>query len=226
MPIDEAFNASIAYYDDWMRKALPDYDALFGTACELAPFESEAPLDVLDLGAGTGLFSWHILERFPNARFVLYDLADRMLSVARDRFRGREDRCEFAIGDYRTLDLPRTFDLVISSLSIHHLEDGEKRDLFRSIHRVLKTPGAFLNVDQVRGETPYLRDLYWNHWLAQVRSREPDETRIRESIDRRIGYDRDSLLGDQLRWLSEAGFLDVDCVYKNYFVGVFLARKG
>jgi hypothetical protein len=30
---------------------------------------------------------------------------------------------------------------------------------------------------------------------------------------------------DQLRWLAEAGFVNVDCVYKYFFVGVFLAME-
>ena len=88
MPIEQAFNDSIAYYDDWMRKALPNYDDLFGTARDLIPFDRGAVLDVLDLGAGTGLFSQHVLERYPQARFVLYDLAEKMLAVARDMLRG------------------------------------------------------------------------------------------------------------------------------------------
>jgi tRNA (cmo5U34)-methyltransferase len=67
--------------------------------------------------------------------------------------------------------------------------------------------------------------LYWNHWLTQVREKEPSEKNIQESINRRTAYDRDAPLADQLRWLEETGFTNVDCVYKNYFVGVFLAMK-
>jgi hypothetical protein len=52
MTIAEAFNASIEYYDDWMKKALPNYVDIFGTALELLPFEPDASLEVLDLGAG------------------------------------------------------------------------------------------------------------------------------------------------------------------------------
>ena len=86
MTIDAAFNASVAYYDEWMIKALPNYADIFGSALALLPFEPQAALDVLDLGAGTGLFSKHVLGKYPHANFVLVDLAEKMLGVARQRF--------------------------------------------------------------------------------------------------------------------------------------------
>jgi tRNA (cmo5U34)-methyltransferase len=225
MTIDEAFNASIEYYDDWIRKALPNYEDIFGTAQELIPFGTDAQIAVLDLGAGTGLFSKHVLEKCPKAKFVLYDLADKMLGVARHRFREYPHQFEFVIGDYRAIQTSQDFDLVISSLSIHHLTNEEKRELFCRIYGLLRNTGVFINIDQIRGETPYLQKLYWNHWLDQVRQAGASEERIRESVDRRVTYDRDALLSDQLQWLREAGFVNVDCVYKNYFIGVFLAVK-
>lgn len=225
MTIDQAFNASIDYYDDWMKKALPGYDSLFASALTLIPFDSSRPIDVLDLGAGTGLFSSHVLAKYPRARFVLYDLADKMLEVARDRFQTCLSQFEFVVGDYRKLQVSQNFDLVISSLSIHHLTDDEKQALFRSIYGVLRKPGLFINIDQIRAETACLRDVYWNYWLTHVRRRESSEQRIQESIDRRVTYDQDALLMDQLLWLKDAGFVNVDCVYKDFFVGVFLAMK-
>lgn len=225
MTIDEAFNSSINYYDDWMRKALPNYEDIFKTAQDIIPFESTSPIDVLDLGAGTGLFSKHVFEKYPNAKFLLYDLADKMLEVAKERFHSYPNQFEFLIGDYRTLKVEHEYDLVISSLSIHHLTNNEKQELFRSIYCILRKPGMFINVDQIKGETNYLQDLYWNHWLEQVKQVEPSEERIKESINRRTKYDRDALMTDQLNWLTEAGFINVDCVYKNFFIGVLLAMK-
>ena len=58
--IAQAFDASVDYYDDWMRVALPSYDGIFAAALEQIPFEKDASIRVLDLGAGTGLFSWHV----------------------------------------------------------------------------------------------------------------------------------------------------------------------
>jgi tRNA (cmo5U34)-methyltransferase len=44
-------------------------------------------------------------------------------------------------------------------------------------------------------------------------------------IIERMGYDRPSLLGDQLQWLKNIGFLDVDCYYKYYNFAVFSGVK-
>ncbi len=167
MSIGEAFNRSIEYYDDWMMKALPNYDDLFGTALDLLTFAPDECNQVLDLGAGTGLFSKHVLEKYPKANFVLYDLADKMLDVARKRFENHAQQFRYVVGDYRKLEEGEVFDLVISSLSTHHLEDEEKRALFGSIYRLLRKGGIFINIDQIRGETPLfaggvLEFIGWN----------------------------------------------------------------
>ena len=224
MSIGRIFNSSADYYDDWMKKALPNFTDLFQTAQELVTFDPQSPIDVLDLGAGTGLFSKHILDKFPNAHFVLYDLADKLLEVARDRFHKQKNKFKYVIGDYRNLKVNTNFDLVISSLSIHHLTDIEKQSLFKTIYEVLKNPGIFINIDQIKGQSTYIKELYWNHWLNQIHQREQSEKRIQESIERRK-YDQDALMTDQLQWITAAGFQNVDCVYKNYFVGVFFGMK-
>jgi tRNA (cmo5U34)-methyltransferase len=190
------------------------------------PFERAAPIRVLDLGAGTGLFSQHVLQEYPNATFVLTDVAAKMLGVAEQRFADHAGRFEFVVEDYRNLQTSADFDLIISSLSIHHLSDEEKRRLSQQVYTALREGGAFVNVDQIKGETAYLQNLYWELWLRHVQASDAPEEQIRQSIERRTTYDQDALLADQLCWLREAGFVNVDCVYRHTFVGVFLAMKG
>jgi tRNA (cmo5U34)-methyltransferase len=223
--IDEAFNRTVAYYDEWIRKAVPGYDELFAVAKELIPFRPDEPVDVLDLGAGTGLFSLQVLERCPRGRFVLWDVADKMLETARERFRDVTDQFRYVADDYRNLPDTGSFDLVISSLSIHHLADEEKKELFRHIYGVLRQPGLFINIDLVRGPTPWLEELYCRDWYEKMRRAGAPEEEIRAGIERRNAYDRDALMEDQLRWLSDAGFTDTDCVYRNYKMGLFLGMK-
>ncbi len=226
MTIDQAFNASTPTYDDWMKRALMGYSDLFGTAVQVIPFRKDQPIRVLDLGAGTGSFTQHVLTAYPNAEFVLMDVADQMLDAARERFRNQGNRVCFEIADYRNLQGNAEYDLVISSLSIHHLADAEKSRLFHSIYKILKPTGVFVNLDQIRGETDVLRQMYWNRWLNHVHSSGATEEQIQASIKRRTEFDKDALLEDQISWLKQAGFSSVDIVFKNFFLGVFLALKG
>jgi len=225
MTVGQAFDQSVEYYDNWMKLALPSYDEIFSVALELLPFGETETVEVLDLGAGTGLFSEHIIGKYPRAVFVLYDLAPKMLEIARERFKQYPKQFEFVVTDYRDFHSIRRYDLVISSLSIHHLIDSEKKNLFGQVYRSLKNGGVFINVNQIKGPTPDMQDLYWTNWLKKVREKGAAEEQIQASIERRMKYDQDALLGDQLRWLSNAGFVNVDCVYKNYFIGVFFGRK-
>lgn len=71
-------------------------------------------------------------QKCKNTRFTLVDLAEYMLDVARLRFEG-DERVQYLLDDY-TQGLPDgDFDVVVSALSIHHLEDQEKKDLFENI---------------------------------------------------------------------------------------------
>jgi tRNA (cmo5U34)-methyltransferase len=224
--IDQAFNETVEYYDSWISKAVPGYTDLFAAANELIPFTSNEPVDVLDLGAGTGLFASQVLKNYPQGRFVLWDVAARMLDVARERFRNRPEQFRFVVDDYRNLRDAGCFDLVVSSLSIHHLEDVEKRGLFCCIHDILRDRGVFINIDLIRVPTPVLEDFYCKNWLEKMRRAGASEEEIRAGMERRLVFDKDALLDDQLLWLREAGFTDADCVYRNFKMGLFFGVKG
>jgi tRNA (cmo5U34)-methyltransferase len=223
--IAQAFDASVDYYDDWMRKALPSYEGIFAAALEQIPFEKAASIRALDLGAGTGLFSWHVLEEYPAATFTLCDLAPKMLEIARERFAAYSGQFTYLLEDYRQISADQKFDLVISSLSIHHLSDEDKRALFLRVHSLLEDDGLFINIDQVWGPTEYWQSRYWDQWLEKVSRSGASQEQIEASIKRRKEYDREASLADQLQWLGQTGFSQVDCVYKHAFIGVFCALK-
>jgi tRNA (cmo5U34)-methyltransferase len=225
MSVEQAFNQSAGYYDSWVRKALPGFDDLFSSALRALPFPENASVRVLDLGAGTGLFSSLVLEKFPQARFTLVDLAEGMLAVARERFQAAAAQFTYSVADIRSIQFDAEFDLVISSLAIHHLEHTEKQALFRRIHTALRSPGLFLNIDQIQAPTLEMHEHYWTVWLEHVRAQGASEEQIQRSIDRRQTYDRDASLHDQLAWLQEAGFVAVDILYKHHFIGLFYAQK-
>src|SRR5215469_5110636 len=103
---------------------------------------------------------------------------------------------------------------LVSSLSIHHLEDERKHALLRPIFTALRPGGLFINADHIAGPTPELEEIYQLRWLADVRTEGATEQQIADSLYRQQ-EDRRTPVSTQLAWLRDTGFTNVDCWYKH-----------
>lgn len=224
MNVGASFAADATIYDRSRCQLIPCFDDFYGVAVEQATHERADALQVLDLGAGTGLLSAFFADAFPNARFTLVDAAAEMLDRARERFARDAGRFRCLTLDYATESLPGAFDLVISCLSIHHLRDVEKAGLFGRIHEALRSGGAFINADQVLGETPAVDARNRAAWLAGVHRLGVSPSDL-HAAQQRMTHDRPATLADQLGWLTDAGFCEVNCAYKNGMFVVYSGRR-
>lgn len=205
----EVFDATASSYDAERSRLIPGCDAFYQWAMDLIPADAE---EILDLGAGSGFMTVLIRNRFPQARIHLIDFSGPMLELARRRF-GETALITYEQADYGKAMLPKGLDAVVSSLSIHHLEDEGKLELFRKIHAALAAGGRFINADQVAGPTAELDERYKALWLEQVRLAGATPEQIQASLYRQR-EDRCAPVEAQLQWLREAGFRDADCWYK------------
>lgn len=90
----------------------------------LAPHLRVRPgTEVLDLGCGIGRWSRRLARR--GARVVGVDLAPSMIDEARRRTAREALEIDYRAGDLRTLDLGRTFDLVLAVTVLQHILDDE-----------------------------------------------------------------------------------------------------
>ena len=204
------FDATDSTYDQDRFRLIPGCDTFYRWAIDLIPPRAK---NILDLGAGSGLLTTLIRNHFPDACIHLVDFSAPMLSLAGDRL-GNDPHITYQRADYLKDSLPDNFCAIVSALSIHHLDDVDKRAVFKKAHASLKPNGVFINADQVAGPTPALEARYKALWLEQVREVGATEPQIEASLYRQQ-EDRCSPVGDQLRWLREAGFADVDCWYKD-----------
>lgn len=116
---------------------------------------------VLDLGAGTGLGTLQLLQRYPQAQLVAADLAQPMLQQARHHAGWRGRRFARVAADAGQLPFAdASFDVLYSNLCIQWLEAPQT--LFAELLRVLR-PGGFLLLTSFGPDT--LRELRqaWAH---------------------------------------------------------------
>ncbi|MCZ8519735.1 MULTISPECIES: class I SAM-dependent methyltransferase [Paenibacillus] len=220
--VKKLFDAVAGDYDRQRSQLIPCFDEFYGMALSLVESADASPR-ILDLGSGTGLFSGFVYQKYPNAHFTLIDVSENMLEGARSRF-GDAANVTYVVADYSDYSFTEQYDIVISSLSIHHLTHAAKKQLFRTIHQTLKDGGIFVNADQAQGETAAADAYYRQRWLEYISQSGLSHEAIEASIERRK-VDINAKTGDQLRWLREAGFAEVDCMYKYLDFAVFFAQK-
>jgi tRNA (cmo5U34)-methyltransferase len=218
------FDAGAQDYDRTRRQYIPCFDEFYGTALQLLPANHDAPFHVLDLGAGTGLFASLARPLLPRARFTLCDISENMLVQARKRF-ANDAQVDFLVADYVDGDLPAgAYDVILSALSIHHTPHEKLPSVFAKVFRALKAGGIFINADQALGSTPQNEAAYEAQWLAGVRAKGCTEADIAIAQERKKA-DKTATMEQQLTWMRDAGFVNVDCWYKNYRFAVYAGER-
>jgi tRNA (cmo5U34)-methyltransferase len=183
------------------------------TAGEAALLEElpETVRRVLDLGAGDGRLLDLVLRARPAAVGVAVDFSPPMLERLRQRFDtgGRVQ----VIAHNLEAPLPNlgTFEAVVSSFAIHHVDHQRKRQLYQEIWDALAVGAVFCNLEHVASASAYGHARF----LDAMGMTTADEDPSNKLLD----------MHTQLVWLREIGFADVDCYWKWRELALLVGRK-
>lgn len=133
-------------------------------------------------------------------------------------------RVRFVVGDFTTFD--GEYDVVISSLALHHLAtDEDKKHFYHRIYARLCPGGGFYNGDVVLASSDVLQTTYMRQWRAFMRRSISAEEIEGKWIATYQTEDHPARLVDQLAWLTGIGFADVDVLWKDYNFAVYGGAK-
>jgi tRNA (cmo5U34)-methyltransferase len=159
--------------------------------------ERALPGRVLDLGCGDGRLTALVLAAYPESTATCVDMSEPMLAAASERFRG-DDRVTFVAHDLDDpLPFDGPFDAIVTSLAVHHVSDARKAALCAEAAGLLAPGGVFANLEIVASPTRALHD----RWRDEMGARDDPADVLRD-------------MASQLEWMSDAGLVDVDCIWK------------
>ena len=148
---------------------------------------------VLDLGCGTGTLVVLLKRKYATAEIVGIDPDPKALRRAEKKVRraGVAVQLDEGFSDELPYD-EGTFDRVLSSFMLHHLEEHEREKTLREVLRVLKPAGTFHLLDFAGGE-----DKAPGRWGRLINS----HARLEDNSQQRI-----------LQLMKRAGFMNAEKV--------------
>jgi tRNA (cmo5U34)-methyltransferase len=195
-----------------------------------------------------------VLESFPKAQILLHDFSDPMLKQASEHLKGYGDAISFVQGDLMTpawkAEIKGPFDAIVTSLGIHNVRFPDRiKAIYEEIFPLVAPGGCFLSLDQVAdgelagaasrhaqmmtrrdeifaqtGKRPALSEVSTEAGRGDRMHR---HARASEDDLKRIASHEPATLVNQLRWLRDAGFDDVDCFVRERrgaLIGAYRAR--
>jgi ubiquinone/menaquinone biosynthesis C-methylase UbiE len=103
---------------------------------------------VLDVGSGTGTMSILIKKTHPTAEMIGLDGDPQILEIARSKARSLGLEIRFDQGMSFQLPYPNdSFDVVLTSMMLHHLTREDKQKTAQEMYRVLRPGGQLFGAD-------------------------------------------------------------------------------
>ena len=215
-------------YDDAIRAAIPGYELLHESVAAFLPGVINDHATVLVVGAGTGEEIVRMSRANPGWRYVAEDPSAEMLDVAREKLAaaGAADRVEFVTGPIEDVPQGERFDGATMILVQHFLpDDGAKLAILREVAARLR-PGAPLFLANMHGDLDAEPDTRrYQAWKRRQMARgmpAEDAEGMFSGLPTVVHFVSE---GRTRQLLEEAGFMDIQNVFRAFVIGGWVATR-
>jgi len=222
--VQAEFDSLAREYNQIIRLWNPWYDESLRATLKYLPNQSAAP-HILELGGGTGNLTAAVLQRYEEADVHVVDSSSKMINFCQQRF-ANNGQIHLYEQDFITPDFKEaSFDYVISQLALHHLNDANKKQVFKNVHRWLKSDGVFSYSDCFRGINNQIDEFYNAEWKSAAYELGATDEQWNHFWDHDQRYDQHIPITIVIDWLREIGFVDIDITWRFSRVANIIARK-
>ena len=220
--VRDHFRIQVPDYAGLMERLIPFYERQRDLMLELMPLDRSLPLRVLDLGCGPGLMARRILGEYPQAQLTLIDLTTEMIDVCRSRLEGFNG-VTYRVADFRTDDFGKGFDVIVASLSLHHLELSDRPAFARRALRALAPGGQLIAAEVIVDESPSVRDRQYALWRRFMTAQGEDGDAWYE---KHLHKDHPVEIAEWVSSLTDAGFVSAGCFWRYLNFAIISASRG
>lgn len=218
------FNKEAEAFDKQVQKNIPCYNEMLTALINAIPNNKNSP-KILDLGCGTGNITQKALNRFPEAEVTCLDLSENMIEIAKDKLSSYEN-IEYIVGDFTQMELNTKYDVVLSSLALHHIpNDEEKEAMYKDIYETLEKDGVFYNADVIKANSNYNEELNNKIAIQEMKENGVTDEEIAEHKGKRDANDIPTTLIKHIKMLENVGFKEIDVIWKHYSNAVYGGSK-
>lgn len=236
-PFDAMFSGLIGQDYDMLKLIAPlavEMSRLVGVTVNQHGKSGKEPLNVVELGGGTGITTLSILTATDNIRLLSVDNEPVMQNQAKQNLQQWQDKLTFCLNDALSAlqQLPSdSIDVVASAYTLHNFPNTYRKQVISEIFRVLKPGGQFINGDRYALDdidlhtrttqqevSRYFRILIeaqkldlLEHWIVHLFSDESENHIMREA--------------DALQQLSSAGFTGIGLSHRHEVNALVTAIK-
>jgi tRNA (cmo5U34)-methyltransferase len=219
------FNEEAQIYDINIQNLIPYYNKMLEAILVSLPFKKGEKIEVIDFGCGTGTIAKAMKIKYPEAFISCLDIAENMLKVAEDKLR-QLNNITYIHSDVDCFEFDKSYDLMVSSLALHHLRtDESKYKFYKKCYDNLKPGGLFFNADVVLASSDALQKVYMKRWIDFMRKNVSEEEIENVWLPTYYNEDCPVKLTDHLKWMYEIGFKEVDVIWKYYNFAVYTGKK-
>lgn len=210
----EFFDSFGEEYDAAIRRCVPRYDEMQEMLVAYLPAGWQ-PAAMLDLGAGSGGLAARLAAAFPGAALTCVDHAPVQLEHCGRRLHAVAE-LTLVEADFRELNFEQgSFDLIASSIALHHLNHAEQARMLQTARGWLRPGGVLAYVDQFAGENDGITAQHHALWRDVAQARNVPDEEWESWMRHQAEADHHAPLSSHLRWLHDAGFREVDCLWRH-----------
>lgn len=138
-----------AFYQEFVESIIPLSQSGARAWAETLHFDNRGPtINVLDIGAGSGVWSIALAQKFPTVRVTAIDWEEVLPATRRMTSRnGLEDQFRFVAGDLFTTNFGTGYDIAIGGHILHNEGADRSRTLLRKMFDALAPGGTALVAD-------------------------------------------------------------------------------